>query len=120
MKLFILYANISANKHLSFSLINSGREFACRCYTNAFNECGYKAQYFFENPNELSDITADLCKKIYKKTTNDETPPNDNDQEDNIIYMMFEYKNKRKRVGGKRSWSKRKTKKTKKSRKIKR
>ena len=114
MKLFILNANVSAGKNLSFSLINSGGKNACICYTKAFDECGYNVRYIANDdyPDILTEMTVNLC--IEKYTNDDES-----------IYMVFEYSeeksesNKRKRSGGKRSGSKRKNKKTKKIRKIK-
>jgi hypothetical protein len=42
VQLFLLNANLSANNKISFLLLNSGGEISCKCYFDAFNECGYK------------------------------------------------------------------------------
>ena len=113
VKLFILNANVSAGKNLSFSLINAGGEKACRCYTRAFNECGYKVFGYInegDTKNIKKEMTVELCEDIYKN-------PADNHEDDDSIYMGFVYTGVIN--GGKRSGSKRKNRKTKKNRKIK-
>jgi hypothetical protein len=113
VQLFLLNANVSAGENLSFYLTNAGGQISCRCYTNAFKECGYKVFGYIEEPRGRHDtitikkeMTVDLCKTFY-------SDPDDNDA---YIQMGFVYSGI---SGGKRSGSKSKNKKTKKSGKIK-
>jgi len=111
VQLFLLNANASAGENLSYWLTNAGGQFSCRCYTNAFKECGYKVfGYIKEQPYGRDDtkrvkkeMTADLCKTIYR---------NPKILGENNIYMGFVYSGV---SGGKRKNSKTKKSKTKKS-----
>ena len=111
VQLFLLNANVSAGENLSYCLSNAGGQISCRCYTNAFKECGYKVFGYIEEPHGRNDtisikkeMTVDLCKTIYS----------DPDDDGDIIHMGFLYSGV---SGGKRSGSKRKNRKTKKSKK---
>jgi D-alanyl-lipoteichoic acid acyltransferase DltB (MBOAT superfamily) len=41
VQLFILNTNFSNKQKLSFGLMNIGKDISCKCYFDAFNECGY-------------------------------------------------------------------------------
>jgi hypothetical protein len=45
IRLFILNANLSSKKHLSFHLKNTGGPRSFTCYMNAFTKCGYEAYW---------------------------------------------------------------------------
>jgi len=110
VQLFLLNANASAGENLSYWLTNAGGQISCRCYTNAFKECGYKVFGYIEEPHGRDEITTkkemtvDLCKTIYS----------DPDDDGDHIQMGFVYSGV---SGGKRSGSKLKNRKTKKSKK---
>lgn len=104
VQLFLLSVNDSNNKKLSFLLINAGKEIACKCYFNAFNECGYTSflyNYDVEN-NKLMDTQNELVRI--------KMSPSTCDSDINIqTFMGFIYRGS---SGGK-------TKKTKKTKKLK-
>ena len=72
VKLFILCVNNSKNKYLSYILANTGGAVSCRCYINAFNECGYLSFLYDEITTEKTLISNDMCS-------------------DNIVFLKFSY-----------------------------
>jgi hypothetical protein len=45
-QLFLLNVNLSFETNLSFGLYNLGEEISCKCYFDAFTECGYETFYY--------------------------------------------------------------------------
>lgn len=45
-QLFFLNVNLSFESNLSFGLYNIGEEISCKCYFDAFTECGYQTFYY--------------------------------------------------------------------------
>ena len=109
VQLFLLSANDSAGQNLSFHLTNAGGKISCRCYTNAFRECGYKTYVYIESDDDSirKEGTIELCEELYP----------DPDDTGEHTTMGFIYSGV---GGGKRSDSKRKKTKRQKNRKQKR
>jgi hypothetical protein len=95
VKLFILCVNNSKNNYLSYILANTGGTVSCRCYINAFNECGYLSFLYDEITTEKTLITNDMCS-------------------DNTVFLKFSYT----RGGFKSSKRNKKSRRNKKSSKI--
>jgi hypothetical protein len=46
IQLFLLNVNLSFETNLSFGLYNIGEEISCKCYFDAFTQCGYQTFYY--------------------------------------------------------------------------
>jgi len=54
IKLFLLNANLSYGRNLSFCLYNIGRDISCKCYFDAFTDFNYST--FFYNLNKNFEV----------------------------------------------------------------
>lgn len=52
VKIFVLHINAVADKQLSYLLLNTGKDIACKCYYKAFHECGYNVFAYKYNVDE--------------------------------------------------------------------
>ena len=86
VQLFLLSVNDSSNKKLSFLLINAGKEIACKCYFNAFNECGYTSflySYDVENDKLVVNQNELVREKMSPSTCDSDI--------DTLTFMGFLY-----------------------------
>ena len=107
VQLFLLSANDSAGQNLSFHLTNAGGKISCRCYTNAFKECGYKVYAYVDDQYINEDGDEDDTREVRKEGTLEyceELYPDPDDTGEHTT-MGFIYSGV---GGGKRSDSKRK------------
>lgn len=84
IQLCTLIINNEKGTKCSFHLENAGNKISCKCYFDAFNECGYSGYYYTEDIETKKRMNKNTCITIYDKNDEDE-----DEDEDNDIYLVF-------------------------------